>query len=126
MRALKERGLKLGVVSNTYQRGAVLEAQLTEAGASPYIDVAVFSSEMGLRKPHPSLFQTPLAELGVAPEEAVFVGDTPELDVTGPQRVGMWTVQVGELAQDGVRPHARIAVLSELPAALRSLGLDDF
>jgi hypothetical protein len=28
----------------------------------------------------------------------------------------MWTVQVGELAQDGVRPDARIAALSELPA----------
>ena len=92
----------------------------------PLLDVATFSDEAGECKPAPGIFHRTLAALGIKPQEAVFVGDTPELDVTGPQRVGMWTVQVGELAQDSVRPDARIAALSELPAALHSLGFDDF
>ena len=115
LRVLKERGLKLGVVSNTYQRGAVLEAQLTEAGASPYIDVAVFSSEMGLRKPHPSLFETPLAELGVAPEEAVFVGDSPEADIQGAQAVGMRAVLTRQYRQESVEGVTPDRIIWRLP-----------
>jgi putative hydrolase of the HAD superfamily len=125
LRVLKERGLKLGVVSNTYQRGAVLEAQLTEAGASPYIDVAVFSSEIGLRKPHPSLFEMPLAELGVAPEEAVFVGDSPEADIRGAQAVGMRAVLTHQYRQEsveGVTPDCIIWRLPELVEYIDSLN----
>lgn len=117
LRALKERGMKLGVVSNTYQRGPVLEAQLAECGASPYIDVAVFSSEMGLRKPHPALFQTPLAELGVAPKEAVFVGDSVEADIHGAQAAGMRAVLTHQYRQEsveGVTPDHIIWRLPEL------------
>jgi putative hydrolase of the HAD superfamily len=122
---LKERGLKLGVVSNTYQRGAVLGDQLTEAGAARYIDVAVFSSEMGLRKPHPSLFEMPLAELGVAPEEAVFVGDSPEADIQGAQAVGMRAVLTRQYRQEsveGVTPDCIIWRLPELIEYIDSLN----
>jgi putative hydrolase of the HAD superfamily len=100
--ALKERDLKLGVVSNTYQRGQVLREQLAETGALPYIDVAVFSSEVGLRKPHPSLFEAPLAELGVAPQEAVFVGDSLAADIRGAQAVGMLAVLTHQYRQEPV------------------------
>jgi putative hydrolase of the HAD superfamily len=125
LRVLKERGLRLGVVSNTYPRGAVLEAQLAEAGASPYIDVAVFSSEMGLRKPHPSLFEMPLAELGVAPEEAVFVGDSPEADIQGAQAAGMRAVLTRQYRQEsieGVTPDRIIWRLPELIEYIDSLN----
>jgi len=92
LHALKERGQRLGVVSNTYQRGAILRDQLAEVGALPYIDVTVFSSEVGLRKPHPALFEVPLAELGVPAAEAVFVGDSPREDIAGAKAVGMRAV----------------------------------
>jgi putative hydrolase of the HAD superfamily len=125
LRALKERGLKLGVVSNTYQRGQVLSEQLAQSGALPYIDVAVFSSEMGLRKPHPSLFQTPLAELGVAPQEAVFVGDSPEDDIRGAQAVGMRAVLTRQYRQppvEGVTPDRIIWRLPEVIEYIDSLN----
>ncbi len=99
LHALKERGLRLGVVSNTYQRGAVLREQLAAVGALPYLDVTVFSSEMGLRKPHPALFETPLAELGVPPAEAVFVGDSPREDIRGAKAIGMHTVLTRQYRQ---------------------------
>jgi HAD superfamily hydrolase (TIGR01509 family) len=127
LEAVRRTGRLTGLISNTSATpGPALRPILEGYGVLPLLDVATFSDEAGECKPAPAIFHRTLAALGVQPQEAVFVGDTPELDVTGPQRVGMWTVQVGELAQDGVRPHARIAVLSELPAALRSLGLDDF
>lgn len=125
LRALKERGLRLGVVSNTYQRGYVLRDQLAECGALPYIDVTVFSSEMGLRKPHPSLFQAPLAELSVPTEEAVFVGDSPEADIRGAQGVGMRAVLTRQYRQEpveGVTPDRIIERLSEVIEYVDSLN----
>ncbi len=125
LRALKERGLKLGVVSNTYQRGQVLSDQLAQSGALPYIDVGVFSSEMGLRKPHPSLFLTPLAELGVAPQDAVFVGDSPEDDIRGAQAVGMRAVLTRQYRQatvEDVTPDRIIWRLPELIEYIDSLN----
>jgi FMN phosphatase YigB (HAD superfamily) len=125
LQALKERGLKLGVVSNTYQRGQVLRHQLAQSGALPYIDVAVFSSEMGLRKPHPSLFQTPLVELGVVPQDAVFVGDSPQDDIRGAQAVGMRAVltrQYRQAAVEGVTPDRIIWRLPELIEYIDSLN----
>ena len=54
---------------------------------------AVFSSETGKRKPHPAIFETVLARLGVDPGRAVFVGDRRYEDVRGAKEVGMTTVQ---------------------------------
>jgi FMN phosphatase YigB (HAD superfamily) len=124
LEAVRRAGHLTGLISNTGATpGPALRPFLGGCGVLPLLDVATFSDEAGECKPAPGIFRRTLAALGVRPEEAVFVGDTPELDVVGPQRVGMWTVQVGEMTQDGVRPHARVATLSDLPAALRSLGL---
>jgi FMN phosphatase YigB (HAD superfamily) len=121
---VRRAGRLTGLISNTGATpGPALRPVLDGYGLLPLLDVATFSDEAGECKPAPGIFHRTLSALGARPEETVFVGDTPELDVTGPQRVGMWTVQVGEMARDGVRPHARVAALSELPAALRSLGL---
>lgn len=118
LKALKERGLRLGVVSNTYQRGQVLRDQLARCGALPLFDVTVFSSEMGLRKPHPSLFQTPLAELGISPQEAVFVGDSPEADVRGAQAVGMRAVLTHEYRQESVESITPDRIIGRLPEVI--------
>jgi len=117
-------GCLTGLISNTGATpGPALRPVLDSYGLLPLVDVATFSDEAGECKPAPGIFHRTLSALGVRPDEAVFVGDTPELDVAGPQRVGMWTVQVGEMVQDGVRPHVRVPGLGDLPAALRSLGL---
>jgi HAD superfamily hydrolase (TIGR01509 family) len=123
LEAVRRAGRVTGLISNTGATpGPALRPVLAGHGLLALLDVATFSDEAGECKPAPGIFRRTLSTLGVEPAEAVFVGDTPELDVVGPQQVGMWTVQVGELERDGVRPHARISTLSELPAALRSLG----
>ena len=91
--ALRDRGLKLGLVSNAFDPGWLLRRDLADQGLADRLDVAVFSSEVGRRKPDPLIFERALAELGVSPERAVFVGDTLAADVAGARTLGMTTVQ---------------------------------
>ena len=62
-------------------------------GIAERIDFAVFSSEIGKRKPHPEIFERALEALGVSPEEAMFVGDRLYEDVRGAGELGITTVQ---------------------------------
>src|SRR5438105_5363911 len=72
--SLREDGLKLGLVSNAFDPGWLLRRDLEQMGIERRIDVAVFSSEVGVRKPHPEIFGRALTALEVAPERTVFVG----------------------------------------------------
>jgi len=91
--SLREDGLKLGLVSNAFDPGWLLRRDLEQMGIEQRIDVAVFSSEVGVRKPHPEIFGRALAALEVAPERTLFVGDRLYEDVRGAGELGMTTVQ---------------------------------
>jgi HAD superfamily hydrolase (TIGR01509 family) len=91
--SLRSRGLKLGLVSNAFDPGWLLHRDLERMGVAARLDVAVFSSEVGKRKPHPSIFEAALARLGVPAERAVFVGDSRYADIRGAKELGMTTVQ---------------------------------
>jgi putative hydrolase of the HAD superfamily len=91
--ALRERGIKTGLVSNAFDPGWLLRRDLDQMGVGERLDAVVFSSEVGKRKPHPSIFQRALDALDVAPEEALFVGDRLYEDVRGARELGMTTVQ---------------------------------
>jgi putative hydrolase of the HAD superfamily len=93
LEALRNRGLKTALVSNANDPGWLLRVDLDRQGLAPHLDVVVFSSEVGKRKPHPAIFQAALSELGVAPERTLFVGDRLVEDVKGPAELGMTTVQ---------------------------------
>jgi putative hydrolase of the HAD superfamily len=90
--SLRDRGLKLGLVSNAFDPGWLLREDLARMGLAERLDVAVFSSEVGMRKPHPSIFKAALDPLGVAAERTLFVGDRRYEDVRGPRQLGMKTV----------------------------------
>jgi putative hydrolase of the HAD superfamily len=91
--SLHDRGLKTGVVSNTWDPRWLLERDLEEMGLLGRLDVTVFSSDVGVRKPRPEIFNRALEELGVEPERSVFVGDRLEADIKGAGELGMTTVQ---------------------------------
>src|SRR3954466_5123370 len=73
LESLRERGLKLGLVSNAFDPGWLLQRDLEQMGLAERLDYAVFSSEVGKRKPHPEIFERALDVLAVAPERALFV-----------------------------------------------------
>ena len=60
--------------------------------ATYYFSPIVISGDYGYRKPDTRLFQAALAELGVTPEEAIYIGNDRFRDVFGARQVGMKTI----------------------------------
>lgn len=115
---LKDRGLSLGLLSNTLWPRAFHERFLERDGLAGLIDARLYTSEMGHTKPHPSAFRAALEALHVHdPGLAIFVGDRPFDDIHGAGRLGMRTV---------LRPNPTVpdfeavpdAVIEDLPALL--------
>ena len=90
LRALKARGLRLGIVSNTGRTwGQFLRIVQERVGLADLFDHRTFSDEERVRKPAPAIFQRTLEALGAEPEEAVHIGDDVDADVAGAKGVGM-------------------------------------
>jgi putative hydrolase of the HAD superfamily len=92
---LRERGIKVGVLSNTIWSREYHEAVFARDGVLHLIDGAVYSSEIPHAKPHPGAFAAALRAVDVDdPGSAVYVGDRPYEDVHGAQRAGLRAVLV--------------------------------
>jgi putative hydrolase of the HAD superfamily len=96
-------------------------------GLADRLDFAVFSSEVGVRKPHPQIFERALEALGVEPENALFVGDRLYEDVRGAGELGMTTVQAlwfraDDHPEGGEPDHQAFTQLDVLNVARRLLG----
>ena len=112
---LRERGIKIGVLSNTMWPRSWHEEVFRRDGVLHLIDGAVYSSEIDWTKPHPQAFQAAMAAVGVTdPARCVFVGDRPWDDVYGAQSVGMRTVLVPNSDVPTFADAAPDAVISSL------------
>jgi putative hydrolase of the HAD superfamily len=119
---LRDWVLKLGAISNTVQPARYMHQAHIRRGLAPCFDVEVYSSEVGVAKPHAAIFQAALDALGVAPACAAYVGDRLRVDVGGAQAVGMKGILI-EVAHrtehdPAIVPDARIAELPELLGVL--------
>lgn len=124
MEALKRMGMRLGVVSNIISRSFVPHI-LNEYGIAEYMDCVVLSSETGVRKPHPAAFEPALKRLGLAPQQAAYVGDTISRDVRGARnaKLGLMILihnpaiahRDAGLENSGYEPDAKITDLLEIP-----------
>lgn len=93
--ALRDRGVRVGVLSNTLWTREFHERVFARDGVLDLIDGAVYSSEIPWTKPHPQAFGAALAAVGGPdPRRTVFVGDRLWDDVHGAQSVGMRAVHV--------------------------------
>lgn len=84
--ALARLGLRLAVVGNWDER---LPPLLDDLGLGRRFDAVVYSAAVGIEKPDPRIFLHALERLGVAPEDAVHVGDSAREDVEGALAAGM-------------------------------------
>jgi putative hydrolase of the HAD superfamily len=91
LESLAELGAALAVVSNWDSRLPLL---LDRLGLSRHFRAIVVSHLEGIEKPRPEIFLRAVARLSGRPEEAVHVGDTPELDALGAQAAGIASVTV--------------------------------
>jgi putative hydrolase of the HAD superfamily len=122
LRDLRERGLRVGVLSNTMWPRSAHERVFARDDVLGLIDGAVYSSEIPWAKPHPKAFLAAMAAVGVDdPGACVFVGDRPYDDVHGAKRVGMRAVLIPNSDVppfESAAPDAVITRLSELPRHL--------
>jgi putative hydrolase of the HAD superfamily len=121
---LRERGIRIGVLSNTMWPRDWHEEVFRRDGVLHLIDGSIYSSEIEWVKPHPGAFGAAMAAVGVTdPGRCVFVGDRPYDDVHGAQSVGMRAVLIPHSDvppyADAV-PDAIISSLAELPPLIES------
>jgi putative hydrolase of the HAD superfamily len=88
--ALMKRGIRLAVVSDAPRKEAWL--RLCYLQLHHMFDFVSTFEDAGERKPSPVPFQRALDYFGVAPEEAMMVGDWPERDISGADQLGIRTV----------------------------------
>jgi FMN hydrolase / 5-amino-6-(5-phospho-D-ribitylamino)uracil phosphatase len=115
----------LGVITNG---GTVAQRRKFEAlGLDGHFrpDLFVPSEAAGFHKPDPRIFKHALRLAGVAPAEAVMIGDWLPVDVTAAQEAGMrgvWFNPHGRPLPEGPPPDAVIQCYEELPSILEKLG----
>lgn len=118
--ALRERDLKIGILSNTLWTRAEHERIFDRDGVLEHIDGAVYSSEIPWTKPHPEAFRAALDAVGVSdPACAVFVGDRPFDDIHGAKSAGLRAVL---LPHSDIPDVQRGPVEGEPDAVIQSLG----
>jgi putative hydrolase of the HAD superfamily len=121
LETLQTLGLVLGLVTNGTVR--VQEQKLDVLGLRRYFQTVVVSEAVGIKKPHPAIFQYALAGVGSAAEHAWFVGDHPENDILGASRAGLrtvWLASVHTWPAEHALPHYQIGSLRELVPLIRA------
>jgi len=123
--AMRDAGLRLGVISNTFVPGFVHDRHLELTGLLEFFPVRVYSSAVGYRKPDRRIFEAALTHLDVPASQTLFVGDLVKTDIIGARRAGMKTALKQPFAN--LRPHRladyvvrKIADLIELLPALNT------
>lgn len=107
--ALQERGVKVGLVSNLFDPPELARELFANLGLLDRFAAVALSAEVGKRKPHPAIFDSALRQAGVAPQEAVMVGDRLREDVGGAKALGLAAIQALWFARDesgGAEPDA--------------------
>ena len=91
IRELHVRGLTIGLISNTQRCLTSFQSHFDLEGL---FAVSISSAAHGYMKPHPSIFQSALAQAGASADEAVMVGDSLDHDIAGARRLGMRAILV--------------------------------
>lgn len=118
---LRQQGIATGIITNG---GSVLQnGKIDATGLRPLLDIVLISEDEGVAKPEQAIFARALTRLGIAPEEAMFVGDNPLVDVLGASNAGLFAVWYHSSTEwpDEVAPPAHtITALSEVLALARA------
>ena len=121
LQALRQRGYRLGMVSNSSDDSNVYDL-VDKARVRSFFEIIITSAAEGIRKPNPRIFRKALDFFGVLPQRAAMIGDTLGADILGAQNTGMSSIWVTRRANvpgnqahaDTITPDAAVATLTEL------------
>jgi len=122
---LKQAGLELGIVSNTFVNRCCLDRHLEQEGILDFFPVRIYSYEHKFRKPDVRMFKIAADKIGKALENILFVGDQIAKDIEPASRIGMQTVlkvnstNLGKTIPAGTRTINHIA---ELPSLIEEIN----
>lgn len=132
---LRERGYRMGLVSNCLVPAVYCHRELARLGLADFLDFVVLSSEVGYRKPSPVIYAKAIERATAGgeppkPSDILFVGDSPAFDVIKPAELGMHTALVRcyrgiwpAADYERARPDLRIDAVAELPARLADVRI---
>jgi HAD superfamily hydrolase (TIGR01662 family) len=106
LRALDAEGFTIGLISNTQRSLKTFEEHFALDGL---FKVAISSADHGFMKPHPSIFEEALRQIGATAAEAVMVGDSVPHDIAGALAIGMRGILVARSGlSHGAPPHVPV------------------
>ncbi|MBP8969024.1 MAG: HAD-IA family hydrolase [Lachnospiraceae bacterium] len=117
---LKKRNIRIGLITNTFsdERDFIRASRLF-----PYFDVALISYEQGVCKPDPEIYRRMLVELGLKPEECLYVGDGGSNELYAARDAGMHPVQCTWFHDMAYEPHIPCPILDEFDRADKTLDI---
>ena len=99
---LKSHGYKTGLISDC---SSEIPAIWESTPFAPLIDVAIFSSKAGMKKPAPRIYQLATEQLAIGPEKCLYIGDGSSQELTGASAVGMHPVLIRDPDEDSTEVH---------------------
>jgi putative hydrolase of the HAD superfamily len=121
--ALRGTGVALGIVSNSdgTVEQQLREHEMAQLGQGPGTEVACImdSTVVGVAKPDPRIFELALDAVGIAPDDAWYVGDTPAFDVLGARNAGLRPFLLDPYQFHLDADFDRVATLEDLAALVR-------
>jgi putative hydrolase of the HAD superfamily len=120
LRELSQRGYRLALISNATD-DPLIQRLVDRFGFRRWFEMALTSAGVGLRKPHPGIFDKVLGRWGFPPSQVVMVGDTLRFDIAGARKYGMKGVLAAwdlypdyDAGADHVVPDATAGSLTQL------------
>ena len=120
---LRRRGIKVGLITNTFSDERDL---IRSSNLFPLFDATRISYEEGVLKPDPSMYQSIMIELGVTPDECLYVGDGGSRELFAARDIGMKPLQASWFRNLAFEPHIPCPVLPEFPQVMRQLDVLDY
>jgi putative hydrolase of the HAD superfamily len=123
---LKDMGLKLGILSNTFISAGSLDRQLEQLGMLEFFPYRLYSYQFEFRKPDRRIFEAAIAKTGEPAQKILFVGDRLGVDIRPALKAGMRAVlkdaytNTGKEVPNGVW---RIELISELPGIIEKINI---
>lgn len=104
LRALKEMGIRIGLISNCYSEEAMV---IKKSILYPYFDAVCLSFDEGIQKPDPAIFKRCIQKLDVPADECLYAGDGGSNELEAAKAIGMKAVQAVWYLKEGTNQPAK-------------------